>query len=192
MLWKISIFFCKHVKCQKFAVRIKFSKNQKHDSITGQNIWWFTTYIGGGNCGGFDGLEWETIACVCGENVFCWANCNLSFLRFLREINDVFKNQNENWYFRIYGAFLQLFFSRSFIECFASVIGLREFWSFFLEKECVCVWEFVCIGVLVFILHTVADRKRRVYRIFRLFLSFFLIPFWILLLYYCHWRVAFV
>ena len=32
-------------------------------------------------------------------NAFCWANCNLSFLR---EINDVFKNQNENWYFRIY------------------------------------------------------------------------------------------
>lgn len=39
-------------------------------------------------------INWDekTIACV-QVNAFCWANCNLSLLR---EINDVFKNQNEN------------------------------------------------------------------------------------------------
>lgn len=182
----------------------------------GIKYWW----CGATPCGGSDKLEWENY-CVClWVNVFCWANCNLSFLR---EINDVFKNQNENWYFRIYSpSFVFLLVAFFLLVC---VFSSSIFQSFFHRMLCfsyrfqgvfgtvnsVCASGYVneCVCVFVYVLvwiphtHTICTYPvHRVYRIFRLLFSdrFFLslfalfssVPFWILLLYYCHWRVAFV
>lgn len=118
----------------------------------GIKYWW----CGATPCGGSDKLEWENY-CVClWVNVFCWANCNLSFLR---EINDVFKNQNENWYFRIYSpSFVFLLVAFFFLVC---VFSSSIFQSFFHQLSvpgsfrnrkfsmCIRVCERVCVCVCV-------------------------------------------
>lgn len=97
----------------------------------------------------------KTIACVCvclRMNAFCWANCNLSFLR---EINDVFQNQNENWYFWIYSPFFLSNFSDVFFilvlwessqSHFATELYIILY-TFVQVCECMCVR--VCLNVLV-------------------------------------------
>lgn len=58
--------------------------------VHGMVVWWRQQQM---RQSSWINVEWES-DCVClWANAFCWANCNLSFLR---EINDVFKNQNEN------------------------------------------------------------------------------------------------